>query len=256
MNKPLILITNDDSYRAKGIKALIDSVKDLGEIVVVAPQKPNSGMSGAISAHDPLRFFQKGSSDNITTYVCSGTPVDCVKLALNEILANRTPDILLSGINHGSNSAVSVLYSGTLGAAMEGCLKGISSIGFSLLDHGQDADFSTAKNICNTISREVLEDRLPLGTCLNVNIPTGNKIKGIRAARQTKGYWVNEYKKSSDGANRDIYWLTGNFNNLEETDENTDEYILKENYVSIVPVKVDMTDYAYLEKMKHWNMDY
>lgn len=256
MNKPLILITNDDSYRAKGIRALIESVKDLGEIVVVAPLHPKSGMSGAITVNEPLRFFERGSAGNITSYMCNGTPVDCVKIAMNEILPNRTPDLVLSGINHGSNAGVSVLYSGTLGAAMEGCLKGVSSIGFSLLDHGHDADFTTAQQVCNNISQKILKNRLPLGTCLNVNIPVGSNIKGMRVAQQTKGYWENEYKKSSDGAEKDIYWLTGNFKNMEETNENTDEYILKDNYVSIVPVKVDMTDYEYLEQMNHWNLDY
>lgn len=253
---PKILITNDDSYRSSGIEALVESVRSLGEVTVVAPLHPNSGKSSAITVETPLRLSLIERSAKLNIYTCDGTPVDCVKLALDTIFKNEYPDIILSGINHGSNAAVSVLYSGTMGAAIEGCLKEIPSIGFSLDDHSKDADFSESIKICTDIAKNILENKLPIGTCLNVNIPKGNKIKGYRVGRQTKGFWINEFKKSSDGMGKDVYWLTGNFLNKETEDPMTDEYLLKEGYVSIVPVKIDMTDYEALKGMQRWNRDF
>lgn len=250
--KPLIFITNDDGYQAKGINALIDSVKDLGEIVVVAPDGPRSGFSSAITSIAPLRFFPHKIEDNLKIYICTGTPVDCVKLGIGEVLEGRIPDLVITGINHGSNANVSVLYSGTMGAAIEGCLFKIPSIGFSLLDHAHDANFSVCQRYTRLLSQKVLEEGLPIGTCLNVNIPQSQNIKGIRIGRQTKGKWVGEYKKSTDGGNYDVYWLTGQFGNDEPHQQDTDESILAENYVSVVPVKVDMTDHAHIDKLKHW----
>lgn len=252
MKKPLIFITNDDGYQAKGIAALIESVKDLGEVVVVAPDGPRSGYSSAITSITPLRFFPHRIEEDLKIYVCTGTPVDCVKLGIGEILGGRLPDLVITGINHGANSAVSVLYSGTMGAAIEGCLFKIPSVGFSLLDHAYDADFSVCYKYTRLISEKVLAEGLPEGTCLNVNIPTSKDIKGIKIARQTKGKWVGEYKKSTDGGNHDVYWLTGQFSNEEPTAKEADENILAEDYVAVVPVKVDMTDYDYIEKLKGW----
>lgn len=252
MSKPLIFITNDDGYMAKGIKELIDCVKDLGEVVVVAPDGPRSGMSSAITSITPLRVFPYQIEDDLKIYICNGTPVDCVKLGIGEVLEGREPDIVITGVNHGSNAAVSVLYSGTMGAAIEGCLFGIPSVGFSLLDHSSDADFSVSKKYIKLIAEKVLEEGLPMGTCLNVNIPQTKEVKGIRIVRQTKGKWIGEYKKSSDGGSHPIYWLTGQFSNYESENEDTDEYVLAKNYVSIVPVKIDMTDHAHIEEMKHW----
>lgn len=249
--KPLILITNDDGYQAKGIEALIDSVKDLGEIIVVAPDGPRSGMSSAITSLQPLRVYLISESQNIKVYATTGTPVDCVKLGISE-LAERRPDIVLSGVNHGSNAAVAVLYSGTMGAAIEGAVFKIPSIGFSLLDHSHNADFTYSKKYIHTITKQVLEEGLPSGTCLNVNIPKGDDIKGIRVCRQTSGQWVNEFMQSKDGADKDIYWLTGNFENDEPSDEMTDEWALANRYVSVVPVKVDMTNHDLIASIKSW----
>lgn len=249
--KPLILITNDDGYQAKGIEALIDSVKDLGDIIVVAPDGPRSGMSSAITSLQPLRVYLISESQNIKVYATTGTPVDCVKLGISE-LAERRPDIVLSGVNHGSNAAVAVLYSGTMGAAIEGAVFKIPSIGFSLLDHSHNADFTYSKKYIHTITKQVLEDGLPSGTCLNVNIPKGDDIKGIRVCRQTSGQWVNEFMQSKDGADKDIYWLTGNFENDEPSDEMTDEWALANRYVSVVPVKVDMTNHDLIASIKSW----
>ncbi len=249
--KPLILITNDDGYQAKGIEALIDSVKDLGDIIVVAPDGPRSGMSSAITSLQPLRVYLISESQNIKVYATTGTPVDCVKLGISE-LAERRPDIVLSGVNHGSNAAVAVLYSGTMGAAIEGAVFKIPSIGFSLLDHSHNADFTYSKKYIHSITKQVLEDGLPSGTCLNVNIPKGDDIKGIRVCRQTSGQWVNEFMQSKDGADKDIYWLTGNFENDEPSDEMTDEWALANRYVSLVPVKVDMTNHDLIASIKFW----
>lgn len=249
--KPLILITNDDGYQAKGIEALIDSVKDLGEIIVVAPDGPRSGMSSAITSLQPLRVCLISENQNVKVYATTGTPVDCVKLGISE-LAGRRPDIVLSGVNHGSNAAVAVLYSGTMGAAIEGAVFKIPSIGFSLLDHSHNADFTYSKKYIHTITKQVLEEGLPSGTCLNVNIPKGDDIKGIRVCRQTSGQWVNEFMQSKDGADKDIYWLTGNFENDEPSDEMTDEWALANRYVSVVPVKVDMTNHDLIASIKSW----
>lgn len=252
MNKPLIFITNDDGYMAKGINELIDAVKDLGDIVVVAPDGPRSGMSGAITSATPLRVFPYKKKDNLKIYICNGTPVDCVKLGIGELLEGRLPDIVVTGVNHGSNAAVSVLYSGTMGAAIEGCLFGVPSVGFSLLDHAHNADFTAAKQYIRQITEQVLAEGLPSGTCLNVNIPQTSAIKGIKIVRQTKGKWVGEYKKSTDGGEYPVYWLTGEFSNHEPDSSDTDEHVLAKDYVSVVPVKVDMTDHEHIDKMKHW----
>lgn len=249
--RPLILITNDDGYQAKGIEALIDSVKDLGEVMVVAPDGPRSGMSSAITSLQPLRVQLVKNEPNLKIYISNGTPVDCVKLGINE-LAQRKPDIVLSGVNHGSNAAVAVIYSGTMGAAIEGAVFKIPSVGFSLLDHDHNADFSYTKKYIHAVTKQVLDEGLPAGTCLNVNIPNGNGIKGIRVCRQTSGQWVNEFKQSKDDANKPIYWLTGNFANDEPCDEMTDEWALANGYVSVVPVKVDMTNHEHLALIKAW----
>lgn len=249
--RPLILITNDDGYLAKGINSLIDSVKDLGDILVVAPDGPRSGMSSAITSLQPLRAHLLKDTPAFKLYTCTGTPVDCVKLGINE-LAEHKPDIVLSGINHGSNAAVAVLYSGTMGAAMEGAVFKVPSIGFSLLDHSVNADFSATSKYIKLLTQQVLNNGLPNGTCLNVNIPKGNNIEGIKVCRQTSGQWVGEFIESKDGANKPIYWLTGEFANDEPHDENTDEWALAHNYVSVVPIKVDMTNHKHLEEIKDW----
>lgn len=249
--KPLILITNDDGYMAQGINSLIDSVIGLGEIVVVAPDGPRSGMSSAISSMHPIRITLVKEEPDLKIYTCTGTPVDCVKLGISEVV-DRKPDLVLSGVNHGSNASICVLYSGTMGAAMEGCVFKIPSIGFSLLDHSANADFTISKKFTRLLSEKVLEEGLPIGTCLNVNIPKGDEVKGLKICRQTSGQWVKEFVISKDGINKPVYWLSGYFHNDEPNDETTDEWILANGYVSVVPIKVDMTNHEYLDSIKSW----
>lgn len=250
-NKPLIFITNDDGYQSGGITALIDSVRGLGKIVVVAPDGPRSGMSGAITSSVPIRVHQIRKEEDLEIYTCTGTPVDCVKLGISEIM-DRKPDLLLSGINHGSNASICVHYSGTLGATIEGCIFKVPSIGLSLLDHHPDADFTIAKKIARVISEQILERGLPVGTCLNVNIPQGDSVKGIMVCRQTAGQWVEEFKRSEDGARKKVYWLTGYFQNDEPDDETTDEWALAAGFAAIVPLKIDLTDHDFISSLKHW----
>lgn len=249
--KPLIFITNDDGFQAKGIAALIDAVSDLGEIVVVAPDGPRSGMSGAITSIVPIRYSLVEKTDNVTIYSCTGTPVDCVKLGLSEIL-DRKPDLVVTGINHGSNASICVLYSGTMGAAIEGCLFKIPSIGFSLTNHSPYANFDNSKIVARKLSEQVLKTGLPEGICLNVNIPDSDILQGIKICKQASGQWVEEFVPSKDGANKDIFWLSGRFDNDDPNDEATDEWVLANGYVSIVPIKVDMTAHEYLDEIKLW----
>ncbi len=254
--KPLILVSNDDGVNANGLTALIEVIKPFGNIVVVAPEKGESGKSHAITINTPVRVTKVEESENVTIYSCTGTPVDSVKLAINQLLP-RKPDYLVSGINHGSNASISVIYSGTLGAAIEGCLNGIPSVGFSVLDHSANADFSLAKQYIGSIFKNIMENGLPSGTCLNVNFPVvpKNKIKGIRVCRQTKGVWKEEYDKRKDPHNCDYYWLTGDFHNFEPEAKDTDEWALANNYIAIVPVHVDLTSYEGIKHLRNWTYD-
>ena len=246
------MITNDDGYLAKGINSLIDFLTGIGDIVVVAPDGPRSGMSGAITSIHPIRcqLQQKDEKRKVTIYSCTGTPVDCIKLGISEILG-KNPDLVVSGINHGSNASICVHYSGTMGAAIEGCLFKIPSIGFSLLDHHADADFEVGRDVIRKLSEDVLKTGLPLGVCLNVNIPKV-KPKGIKVCRQTAGQWVEEFVQSKDGANKDVFWLTGRFENDEPDEQESDEWVLANGYASIVPIKVDLTAHEHVEMMKVW----
>jgi 5'-nucleotidase len=241
--EPLILISNDDGYRAKGLEALIEMAKPLGRVVVVAPSEGRSGMSHAITIKDPLRIRKHTRTDNVEMYSVNGTPVDCIKLAMSEVL-KTTPNIILSGINHGSNASVSVFYSGTMGAAIEGCLYGIPAIGFSLLDFLPDADFTGAVQFGRPIVESVLNNGLRNGICLNINFPAipANEIKGVRVCRQNMGTWREEFDKRTDPRGIDYYWLTGYFHNEEPEATDTDEYALANGYASIVPIRVDLTD--------------
>ncbi len=250
--KPLILVTNDDGYQAKGIASLTEVMRDLGEVIVFAPDTHRSGMSSAISTSQPLRARLLRKEENLTVYTCNGTPVDCVKLALNEFV-DRKPDLLVSGINHGSNAGISVIYSGTMGAAIEGCIFDVASIGFSLCDFTPDADFSFTKKIVRILAEKVIGESLPRGICLNVNVPAG-EVKGIKITTQTNGKWVNEYHRSKDGAGRDVFWMTGNFENWEEENDNSDEWALANGYAAVVPVKIDMTAHDFLPQLKEWKI--
>ncbi len=247
--KPLILVTNDDGFRARGIRSLTKHLKEVADIVVFAPDQPQSGMSSAITSINPVRYFLYKEEENVTTYICNGTPVDCVKLAMNVL--DRKPDLIFSGINHGSNAAISVIYSGTMGAAIEGAIFGIPSVGISLCDFSVDADFSHSGIVAAKIAQRVLKEGLPKGVCLNVNVPKGD-VKGIQIASQTKGKWINEYFKSKDGADREVLWLRGNFDNWEIENMDSDEWALTNGYAAVVPVNIDMTDYETMTKLKHW----
>ncbi len=251
-NKPLILITNDDGYAAKGINELTKSLKGLGEIVVVAPDGPRSGMASAITSLVPIKYKLIKEEEDIRVYKCTGTPVDCVKLAINVVL-DRTPDLLVSGINHGGNMAICVHYSGTMGATAEGCVFDIPSIGVSLLDHHEDADFSECCRLGRFVAEKVLKEGLPHGTYLNLNLPKRIPVKGLKVCHQADGRWVNEYKESENGGGDKVYWLTGDFRN-DDTIENNDVRWLDLGYASLVPCKIDVTDYAYIDHLNEWKI--
>jgi len=251
-NRPLILIANDDGYRAGGLKALIEAARPFGDLLAVSSVESQSGMSHAITVKVPLHIEKHTEEPGFTMYVSNGTPVDCVKFALNKLI-DRHPTLLLTGVNHGANSSVSVLYSGTMAAAIEGCMYHIPAIGFSLLDHSQNADFSPYIDYIRKIIETVLKNGLRRGVCLNVNIPNipADNIKGIRVCRQARGYWIEEFVHRIDPNHREYYWLTGEYFNEEPDAEDTDEWTLKNGYISVVPVQIDMTCYQSIEKLKN-----
>lgn len=255
MSKPLILVTNDDGIMAPGIRHLVQYMSELGEVVVVAPDKPQSGMGHAVTITIPLRLEKIKLDERFDEYSCSGTPVDCVKLAVNRVL-KRKPDLLVSGINHGSNSSISVIYSGTMSAAIEGAMEGIPSIGYSLLDYRFDADFSQARKYILQLATNVLEHGLPKGICLNVNIPALKEadIKGVKVCRQARGNWEEEFDYRQDPRGKDYYWLTGRFA-LHENSNETDEWALNNKYISVVPTQFDFTAHDLLQEMKKWKFN-
>lgn len=248
--RPLILVTNDDGIHAKGLRELVEVIQFFGDVVVISSEVSMSGKSNAITVDHPLRAIPVEKIHGVPTYKCNGTPVDSVKLSFNNLL-DRTPDYVVSGINHGANSSISVIYSGTMGAAIEGSLHDVPSIGFSLDDFSPSADFSKAKIVVAKIFQSVQENGLPPFTCLNVNIPKG-KPEGIKVCRQTHGKWVEEFEKRTDPHSREYYWLSGYFKNFEEESTETDIYALENNYVSVVPVTIDMTCYKTLEQLQNW----
>lgn len=249
MNK-LILVTNDDSIHSKGIKELVSVARLYGRVVVVAPDKPQSAMGHAITISNPLRIHEFSGFDGVEAYECSGTPVDCVKLAIFEIM-KRKPDLLLSGINHGENSSTNVLYSGTMSAAIEGAMEGIDSIGFSLSDFNPDADFTAVKSIAQRIIPEIIKSGLPENTCLNVNVPKLplTEIKGIQVCCQAHAYWADYFDSREDQFGRPYYWLTGDFADVDQR-KDTDLYALKNGYVSVVPTHFDLTNHKAMETIK------
>lgn len=254
--KPLILVTNDDGISAPGIRALIDVMKQLGDVVVVAPDSPQSAMGHAITINNTL-FINKVNFDSEVKeeYSCSGTPVDCVKLAVNEILKQK-PDLCVSGINHGSNSSINVIYSGTMSAAVEAGIEGIPAIGFSLLDYDWNADFEPIKNSIKTIASQVLENGLPDGVILNVNFPKlkENELKGIKICRQAKAFWKEEFDKRKTPQGKDYYWLTGEFIN-QDNGEDTDEWALANGFISVVPVQFDLTAHHAIQKLNTYKFN-
>ena len=240
-DKPLILVVNDDSYQANGIHELIDRLLPYGEVIAVCPAEPQSGQSMAITVNAPLHVRELEPYHGARMVTVTGTPVDCVKLAMHHILP-RTPDMVCAGINHGSNSAVNVLYSGTMGAAMEGCAFGIPSVGFSLTDHDPKADFTPCFKTIDLLVPAILKYGLPEGVCLNVNVPNiGETPKEIRLCVPCRGKWNDEYKEYTDPHGHKFYWLTGTYENLEPDNELTDEWALSHGMVSVVPVAIDRT---------------
>ncbi|MBB4602152.1 5'-nucleotidase [Hymenobacter luteus] len=248
--KPLILISNDDGITAPGIATLVRVMRRLGEVVVVAPNSPQSGMGHAITIGSSLRLDPSTIFDGIEAYECSGTPADCVKLAKHHVLKDRRPDLVVSGINHGSNSSVNVLYSGTMSAAIEAAIEGLPAIGFSLCDYGHGADFSHVEEWVERLARQALEHGIPPGTALNINIPkkSAEPIAGARLCRQARAKWQEEFDLRYDPYNRPYYWLLGNFVN-EDQGQDTDEYALAHNYISIVPCQFDLTALHALREM-------
>lgn len=252
MEKPLILVTNDDGITAPGIRALIEIAKEFGEVYVVAPDSPQSGMGHAVTLNSTLFCDEIEVDEGIKEYSCSGTPVDCVKLAVSQILP-RKPDLCISGINHGSNSSVNVIYSGTMSAAVEAGIEGISAIGFSLSDFSYNADFKASEKFIKTIITQVLSHKLPKGIVLNVNIPKLNEyeIKGIKVCRQADAKWEEKFDRREDPRGRTYYWMSGEFKNLDKG-EDTDEKALEEGYISVVPVRYDLTAHHFLPDLRNW----
>ena len=256
MKKPLILVTNDDGISAPGIRTLVEVMSEIGDVVVVAPDKPQSAMGHAITINNTL-YLNKLSGENavVTEYNCSGTPVDCVKLAVNEIL-KRKPDLCVSGINHGSNSSINVIYSGTMSAAVEAGIEGIPAIGFSLLDYDWNADFGPTKNFVKNIALQTMKNGLPSGTVLNVNFPklSEHEIKGIKICRQAKAIWMEKFDKRKTPQGKDYYWLTGEFVN-EDKGEDTDEWALSQGFISVVPIQFDMTAHHAIQQLNLWDLN-
>ena len=248
--QPIILVTNDDGIAAPGIKALTEAVKDLGKVIVVAPDKPQSGMGHAITIGYPLRLTPVTSFENIEAYQCSGTPVDCVKLAVDKVL-HRRPDICLSGINHGANHSINVIYSGTMSAALEASIESIPSIGFSLLDYSIEADFSGAGYYVNLLVKQLLNKKIDKHLCLNVNIPAVSVglLKGLKVCRQAYAKYQEEFDERNDPHGRKYYWLTGEFQNFDKG-KDTDVWALENNYISVVPVQFDLTNYTLKTKLQ------
>jgi len=252
-NRPVILITNDDGIVSPGIKTLVEVMSELGDVTVVAPDSPQSGKGHAITLEEPLRIEKVDVFGDIPSWQCSGTPVDCVKIAIDKIL-HRKPDLCVSGINHGSNSSINIIYSGTMSAAMEAAIDGIPAIGFSLLDYAFDANFDACKQYVKIIAEQVMEHGLPGGSLLNVNIPKLplNEIKGMRICRQAVAKWVEEFDERTDPRGRKYYWLTGKFVNFDHG-EDTDEWALSNGYISVVPVQYDLTNHHTIRFIqKYW----
>lgn len=237
---PLILISNDDGVTAPGMESLIETVSPMGHVVTVAPDAPRSGQSSAITVDTPLRITRHPDYCGAEIYSVNGTPVDCIKLAMHTIVPRR-PDIVLSGINHGSNSGNSIIYSGTMGAIIEACMLGIPAIGYSLLHHSWKADFSQCAPFIRHITSRVLRSGLPDDVCLNVNIPARCTPKGIKIVNAAHGHWTEEYAEYTDPHGRPYYWLTGHFENTDPDDPTTDNYWLDRQYVTVVPVRPDQT---------------
>lgn len=252
--RPLILVTNDDGISAKGIRTLYENVQDFGDVVIVAPDSPQSGMGHAITIHDPLRLNPTDIYGDITALACTGTPVDCVKLAIYEVM-KRKPDLLVSGINHGYNTATNVLYSGTMSAAVEGAMEGIPSIGFSLGEFGPNADFSQTGAVVRRLVQEVLDKGMKAGVCLNVNIPPAKEgpVQGIKVCRQAHAYWADRFEKRQDQFGNPYYWLSGDFVDQEPAND-TDLHWIAKGFATVVPTQFDLTSYSTIKDIENWEL--
>ena len=256
MVKPLILISNDDGITSKGIRFLVEEAHKIGDVIVVAPDSPQSAMGHAITMGNTLRIRENDIFDSIETYECSGTPADCIKLAQHHIIKDRKVDLVLSGVNHGSNSSINVIYSGTMSAALEGAIEGLPSIGFSLCDYDPDASLAHTQKYIHLIINKVLANGLPKGVALNVNFPTKRRepIQGIKICRQAHATWEEQFDVRKDPFGRDYFWMVGNFVSHDK-EQNNDEWALANNYVSIVPCQYDMTAHQAIPKIKQeWNL--
>lgn len=256
MNKPLILVSNDDGITSRGIRVLVEAMQTLGDVVVVAPDSPQSGMGHAITIGDTLRLEKSDIFDDVDAYECSGTPADCVKIAKHFVLKDRRPDLVVSGINHGSNTSISVLYSGTMSAAIEAALEGLPAIGFSLCDYSSEADLSHAISYVKQLASEALTKGIPQGVALNVNFPPKRTepIKGIKICKQANAKWQEEFDERFDPYGRRYFWMAGNFVNFEEG-ENNDEWAIANNYISIVPCQYDLTSPSAIESISgNWEV--
>jgi 5'-nucleotidase len=249
-NQPLILISNDDGITAPGLRVLVEEMSKLGEVVVVAPDKPQSAMGHAITVTQPLRLRPNKIFNGIEAYECSGTPADCVKLALDKV-CKRRPDLMVSGINHGPNYSINVIYSGTMSAAVEAAVDGVQAIGFSLCDYNIDANFEHCRQFVSKIASNVLKNPLPYGTLLNVNMPAAENIKGIRVCRQASAKYAENFDERLDPSGNTYYWMTGKFINLESEDNDTDLWAIENEYVSVVPTKFDLTSNGMIQHLKH-----
>ena len=264
IKRPLLLISNDDGYQAKGIRQLVEMVSDYGDIIVCAPEDARSGFSCAFSATTPLRLIRRESLTShllpltsVQVWSCNGTPVDCVKMALAEICPRR-PDMVIGGINHGDNASVNAHYSGTMGVTLEGCMKYIPSVAFSLCDHRDDADFEPLRPLIREITAKVLAEGLPKGVCLNVNFPllptVGEGYKGVRVCRMAYGTWGNEVTKCHHPRGYDYWWMVGQYQNDEPDAEDTDRWALDHGYVAITPTQIDLTAHSALSLIDSWNL--
>ncbi|MBF1055496.1 MAG: 5'/3'-nucleotidase SurE [Prevotellaceae bacterium] len=252
--RPFILIANDDGYHSHGIRQLVDFVSEMADVLVVAPEGARSGYSCAFSATDYLRLKPRHNMGNIEVWSCSGTPVDCIKIALSQLCCDRRPDLILSGINHGDNSSVNNHYSGTMGAALEGCMKYIPSVAFSSCYYDEEANLEPLRPYVQQIVRKVLSEGLPKGICLNVNFPARQHFEGVKVCRMTFGSWVEEIDKCRHPRGYDYYWVVGHYHNNEPGIEGTDQYALDNGYVAITPTKVDVTAYDFMKQLQNWKL--
>lgn len=254
--EPVILVTNDDSLLAPGLALLVEEAQKWGRVIVVAPQNAQSGMGHAVTVNTHIRLTKNNMFPGVETYSCTGTPVDCVKIGINKVLNNKVPDLILSGVNHGTNISSNILYSGTMSAAVEGALENINSIGFSHENHGWDVDLNICRKVIRTVIRNVLANGLADNTCLNVNIPHVKEeaLKGIKICRQARAYWEDTFDERKDPIGKPYYWLAGEFVNHDKGDD-ADYNALKKGFATVVPVQFDMTAYHQISNLTEWDWD-